>query len=176
MEVFIVVLIVSLIATYFLLDSSFDKKIKALAPNQEESTEEEEEIKQEGILLDLGDFILNLADAAQRRYLKVGVAIELSKTEEEIMLASQPVKSGGGHGHGAAEPADPNAEIIAQMERYKPAIRDAVISVLSNKSADELSSPTGKEIAKEEIKESVNGIFEGQREAMRVSFGQFIIQ
>lgn len=173
--IIIVVLIVSLVAVYFLLESSIDKKLKNLAPAQEETLdEEEEEVKQEGILLDLGDFILNLVDTSQRRYLKVGVAIELSKTEEEIALANQPIKSGG-HGHGS-EPADPNAEIAAQMERYKPAIRDAVISILSNKSADELSSPTGKEIAKEEIKESVNGIFEGQREAMRVSFGQFIIQ
>ena len=62
------------------------------------------------------------------------------------------------------------------MERYKPAIRDAVISVLSNKTSDELSSPTGKEIAKEEILEMVNNVFDGQREVMRVSFGQFIIQ
>lgn len=170
----IVVVIAFMVALYFLLDTSFEKKLKNLAPAQEETLDEEEEVKQEGILLDLGDFILNLVDTSQRRYLKVGVAIELSKTEEEIALANQPVKSGG-HGHGS-EPADPNAEIAAQMERYKPAIRDAVISILSNKSADELSSPTGKEIAKEEIKESVNGIFEGQREAMRVSFGQFIIQ
>ena len=33
-----------------------------------------------------------------------------------------------------------------------------------------------EEIAKEEILEMVNNIFEGQREVMRVSFGQFIIQ
>ena len=33
-----------------------------------------------------------------------------------------------------------------------------------------------QEIAKEEILEMVNNIFEGQREVMRVSFGQFIIQ
>ena len=67
-------------------------------------------------------------------------------------------------------------DIIAEMERYKPAIRDAIISVLSNKTSDELSTPTGKEIAKEEIQQMVNSIFEGQRETMRVSFGQFIIQ
>ena len=171
--VIIVVVIISMIIMYVRLDSSFEKKLKKFLP-AEEQTEltEEDEVKQEGILLDLGEFILNLADAGQRRYLKVGVAMELSKTEEEVALSSEPPKA---QGHGSA-PVDNNAAIIAEMERFKPAIRDAIISILSNKTSDELSTPTGKEIAKEEILEMVNGIFDGQREVLRVSFGQFIIQ
>ncbi|MBR2386312.1 flagellar basal body-associated FliL family protein, partial [bacterium] len=66
--------------------------------------------------------------------------------------------------------------IIAEMEQYKPAIRDAVIYVLSGKTADELSSVTGKEIAKEEIQDLVSAIFNGGREVLRVNFAQFIIQ
>lgn len=174
----LVVIIISMVTMYVILNSSIDKKIAKLAPQGEESVaDEEDEPKQEGILLDLGDFILNLADATHRRYLKVGIAMELSKTEEELLAEAEPAKASGGHGgHGEAAPADPNQAITAEMERYKPAIRDAVISVLSNKTSDELSSPTGKELAKEEILEMVNGIFDGKREVMRVSFGQFIIQ
>lgn len=177
--VMLIVIIVSLFIMYMLIDSSMNKKIAQLAPDNEQSeVEEDGEVRQEGILLDLGDFILNLADTAHRRYLKVGIAMELSKTQEEIeaLEAAANAKPSGGHGHGAAPAADPNADIAALMERYKPAIRDAIISVLSNKTSDELSTPTGKEIAKEEILEMVNNIFEGQREVMRVSFGQFIIQ
>lgn len=176
--VMIIIIIISMIIMYVLLDSSFTKKIAKIAPldEQEQLEDGEGEVRQEGILLDLGDFILNLADTAHRRYLKVGIAMELSKTQEEIEAAHAPEPKSGGHGHGAAEAVDPNAAIIAEMERYKPAIRDAIISVMSNKTSDELSTPTGKEIAKEEILEMVNGIFEGQREVMRVSFGQFIIQ
>ena len=170
--VIVAVVVVAMIIMYVSLDNSFSKKIEKLMPESESTEEETDEAKQEGVLLDLGDFILNLADVGARRYLKVGVAIELSKTEAEIALTSAPAKASG-HGEAAADPA---AIIISEMERYKPAIRDAVISVLSNKTSDELSSPTGKEIAKEEILEMVNGIFEGQREVMRVSFGQFIIQ
>lgn len=174
--ILIVVVIVSMIIMYVMLDSSMNKKIAKLLPEQEQTDEEEgEDVKQEGILLDLGEFILNLADTAHRRYLKVGIALELSKTEAEMTQGDAP-KASGGHGHSESAAADPNAAIIAEMERYKPAIRDAVISVLSNKTSDELSTPTGKEIAKEEILEMVNNIFEGQREVMRVSFGQFIIQ
>ncbi len=175
----VVVIVVSMITMYFLLDSSFNKKIAKLVPTDEQAeTEETEEPAQEGLLLDLGEFILNLADPGHRRYLKIGIAMELSKTAAEVAAETDaPQKSSGGHGHGeSAAPADPNQAIIAEMERYKPAIRDAVISVLSNKTSDELSTPTGKEIAKEEIMEMVNSVFGGQREVMRVSFGQFIIQ
>ena len=106
------------------------------------------------------------------------MAEEKEKTQEEIEAAhaAANAKPSGGHGHGSSAPVDPNALIIAEMERYKPAIRDAIISVLSNKTSDELSTPTGKEIAKEEILEMVNNIFEGQRDVIKVNFYQFIIQ
>ena len=171
--VIVVVVIISMIVMYVSLDASFTSKISKLLPDAEQSEEEGDEEKQEGVLLDLGEFILNLADVGSRRYLKVGVALELSKTEAELAMLAAPAKASG-HGEGAAP--DPMATIISEMDRYKPAIRDAVISVLSNKTSDELSTPTGKEIAKEEILEMVNTIFEGQREVMRISFGQFIIQ
>ena len=174
--ILIVVVIVSMLIMYFMIDSSMNKKIAKLLPENEQTEEDGEDVRQEGILLDLGEFILNLADTTSRRYLKVGIAMELSKTEAEMLEAEAPAASGGHGGHGASVPVDPNAAIISEMERYKPAIRDAVISVLSNKTSDELSTPTGKEIAKEEILQMVNNIFEGQREVMRVSFGQFIIQ
>ncbi len=178
--IMLVVILIAMFVMYTLIESSMNKKIAQLGVNDEQSQmESEETTHQEGILLDLGDFILNLADTNARRYLKVGIAMELSKTQEEIdaLEALAGAKPAGGHGgHGAAPAADPNADIAAVMERYKPAIRDSIITVLSNKTSDELSTPTGKEIAKEEILEMVNNIFEGQREVMRVSFGQFIIQ
>ena len=40
-----------------------------------------------GIILDLGEFILNLSDPDVRKFLKVNVAIELSKKESDILLA-----------------------------------------------------------------------------------------
>ena len=172
--VILIVIIISMLVMYLLLNNSMDKKLAKLITTEEQTEDDEDTAeKQEGVLLDLGDFILNLSDADKRRYLKVGVAIELSKTQEEIDMATVAPKASG---HGESASADPNAAIVAEMERFKPAIRDAIISVLSNKTSDELSSPTGKEIAKEEILEMVNGIFEGQRSVMRISFGQFIIQ
>ncbi len=180
-----VVMIVVFLFTVFILKSEINAikaDVKRLSPTEETLLEEEEAsiANQKGVLLDLGDFILNLADTTAKRYLKVNVALELSKTEEEIKALTAPpapASGGGGHGHSAPAPAaDPMEAIIAEMEQYKPAIRDAVISVLSGKTADELSSVTGKEIAKEEIQDLVSAIFNGGREVLRVNFAQFIIQ
>ena len=180
--VMLLVILVAFFVMYMLFNSSMDKKLQAIAPDQEqeqvEEDEQEEVKKEDGILLELEDTILNLSDSPARKYLKVGVAMEISKTTEEIeaIHAAAHAKPSGGHGHGGGAPVDPNVEIIAAIERYKPIIKDAIISVLSSKTSDELLSPTGKEIAKEEIAESVNAIFEGKRNVMRVSFGQFVIQ
>ena len=169
----IVILAIFMVIMYSLFDTMITNKISAFHSADEQIEETEQMQDERGILLDLGDFILNLADITPRRYLKVNVAMELSKTPEEIELLSAPQKASGGHG---AAPANPMESIAAEMEQYKPAVRDAIISVMSNKTSDELSSATGKELAKEEIKEMVNTVFNGQREVLRVSFGQFIIQ
>jgi len=124
---------------------------------------------QRGIIVDLGDFILNLDDVAPRKYLKVNVAIEVSTKPED----TAPAEGGKKEGEGAAPAASP---VETEMAQFKPAIRDAVITTLSSKSAAEVSTIAGKELAKEQITEAVNGIFAGDREVLRVSFGQFIIQ
>lgn len=126
---------------------------------------------QHGIIVDLGDFILNLSDVSPRKYLKAAVSIEVSSKPSDVAAAA-PKKEGGHEGGGAAA-ANP---LDAEMVQFKPAIRDAIITTLSSKSAAELSTTAGKELAKDQITEAVNGIFAGDREVIRVSFGDFIIQ
>ena len=63
-----------------------------------------------------------------------------------------------------------------EMNQFKPAIRDAVITNLSSKTSAELATTAGKELAKEQISNDINSILAGEREVIRVSFGQFIIQ
>ena len=147
---------------YFLQSNLLTNHLKAVTAEQtDENSEENLDQPQKGIVVELGDFTMNLSDIEPRRYLKAEVAIEVTNPE--------PIPE-------AAAPADPNDAIIEEMEQYKPAIRDAVITVLSSKTSDELSTTAGKELAKQQISEAVNGIFDGEREVIRVSFGQFIMQ
>ena len=155
------------------------KSIEITAPSDEELADEGEEDEiEKGIIVDLGDFILNLCDENQRKYLKVNVAIEVSKKDTDFPKEeAAPAKGGHGHGEEAPAPAaDPIAAIQAEMNQYKPAIRDAVITNLSSKTSAELSTAAGKELAKEQITNDINSILGGEREVLRVSFGQFIIQ
>ena len=175
----IVVILVSSIVNYALITSAIPSIVTKVLNKDEETVETDEEaMVKQGIMLDLGDFVLNLADSSPRRYLKINVSVELSTTEEEdAHLNAPPPKSGGHGGHGGGGDTKSPKEVIAgELEQYKPAIRDAVISVLSAKTSDELSSATGKEVAKEEIQDLIGSVFNGQREVLRISFGQFIIQ
>ena len=163
---------------YFTMNSMLEQKISKIQISSEEFDESataEDEI-QRGIILDLGDFIVNLCDEAQKKYLKVNVAIEVTQKETDFPKETEAPKSGG-HGHGAAPaPVDPMEAIQKEMNQYKPAIRDAVITNLSSKTSAELASAAGKELAKEQISNDINNILAGEREVLRVSFAQFIIQ
>lgn len=170
-----IVCIIFIGVNYFLQSNLLTTQLKSVTAEQGANDGTEELDKPEkGIVLDLGDFTMNLSDIEPRRYLKANVAIEI--TNPEPLNEEEPKKESGGHGgHGEAAP-DPKASLVAEMEQYKPAIRDAVITVLTSKTSDELATTAGKELAKQQIAEGVNGIFDGEREVIRVSFGQFIMQ
>ncbi len=163
---------------YVIMENLITQKINTLSLSQEELGDSEgdgEEI-QKGIIVDLGDFILNLCDEAQKKYLKVNVAIEVSQKDTDFPTEEETKSSGhGGHGSAPA-PVDPMEAIQKEMNQYKPAIRDAVITNLSSKTSAELATTAGKELAKEQISNDINAILAGEREVLRVSFGQFIIQ
>ena len=177
----LVICVLFISINYILQDNLLTAKFANLqTQNAEDSAEGETEEVQRGLIIDLGDFILNLADTDAKRYLKANVALEVTRAESDPSTEPAAAAGGGGHGghggHGAPAPVDPMKQIEQQMAQYKPAIRDAVITALSSKTAEELATAPGKELAKEQIMNDVNAIFAGEREVLRVSFGQFIIQ
>ena len=172
--------IIFLCLNYVLIDNLLGSKLQQQAQTEEtdEDTSGEEEQVEKGIIVDLGDFVLNLADVDSKRYLKANVALELSKlpTDPDLSAQQAPAEGGGHGGHGGGEAADPMKAIELEMAQYKPAIRDAILTTLSSKTSSEVSTTVGKELVKEQIAQDVNAIFAGTREVIRVSFGQFIIQ
>lgn len=172
----VLICVLFLSVTYVLLGNLLDSKLAQKTTTADDGTvadssgdgEDTSADVQRGFIVDLGDFILNLSDASPRKYLKVNVALEVSNKPEDSAPAKEAPKK-----EGEAAAASP---LVTEMEQFKPAIRDAVITTLSSKTAAELSTVAGKELAKEQITEAVNGLFAGDREVLRVSFGQFIIQ
>lgn len=175
----ILICVLFLSMTYILMSHLLDSKLanqpkpsSDAATTDDSGEDSSSEEAQHGFILDLGDFILNLSDVSPRKYLKVNVALEVSSKPEDSAAPAKKEggKEGGEGGAGAASPLED------EMAKYKPAIRDAVITNLSSKNSSELSTVAGKELAKEQISDAVNGIFAGDRTVLRVSFGQFIIQ
>jgi flagellar FliL protein len=102
--------------------------------------------------LPLGEFLVNLADSPQMRYLKANIVIEVQGE----------VASGGGNGHGGGAETDPK-------------VRDAVIQVLSSKHMADLTGAEGKEKLKEDIIKAVNARME-KAKVVEVFFNEFAMQ
>lgn len=98
----------------------------------------------------LGDFVVNLADTTQVRYLKTTVVLEVEGAKA----------SGGGEGESGGADAR---------------IRDAVIEVLSSKTFAQLSQPDGKDKLKKDIIAAVNKRLE-EGKAVEVYFNEFAMQ
>jgi len=102
--------------------------------------------KSEGRLTTLPPFLVNLADPAGRRYLKLSMDVEVNA------------------------PA-----AVKEIEGQTAKVRDAIILLLSGKSYTELAAPEGKLLLKNEVADRLNQIL-GAPRVTRVYFTEFVIQ
>ena len=91
-------------------------------------------------------FIVNLADPELTMYARVSITLELS-----------------------------SPEVVLEVQKREPIIRDAIIEILSNKTSRELRSPEGREQLKLEIIKRINTILV-QGGVRNVYFTEFVVQ
>lgn len=84
-----------------------------------------------GQVLPLPEFVVNLSDPAGKRYLKLGMEVEV------------------------------NADVSAALKNQAPKIRDSVIMLLAGKTFEEVSSAEGKVLLKAEVAARLNQILGG---------------
>jgi flagellar FliL protein len=100
-----------------------------------------------GELYPLETFIVNMADNDGTRYLKVTIQLELDKTEK----------------------------LKEEMDKRVPQLRDAILTILSAKTYEEVSSAQGKLVLKQEILRRINSLLPfGQ--INNVYFTEFVSQ
>lgn len=85
-----------------------------------------------GKVVPLPEFVVNLSDPAGKRYLKLGMEVEV------------------------------NADVSKAIKENAPKIRDAVIILLAGKSYADVASPEGKILLKAEVGARLNQILGGQ--------------
>ncbi|MCS7214534.1 MAG: flagellar basal body-associated protein FliL [Thermodesulfovibrio sp.] len=100
----------------------------------------------QGVNFALDPFVVNLMDQSGSKYLKVSVQIELA-----------------------------NAKLMEHAKNKTPQIRDAIITLLTNKTSEELITAEGKLLLKDEIKLRANQIL-GEGTVINVYITDFVMQ
>ncbi|MBP8646583.1 MAG: flagellar basal body-associated FliL family protein [Syntrophobacteraceae bacterium] len=102
--------------------------------------------KEEKTVCELEPFLVNLADAGGKRYLKVNIKIEVN-----------------------------NAPVAAEFNSRLFEVRDAILMLLSSKEYNDISSAGGKITLKREIISQLNRLLR-QGQVREVYFTEFIVQ
>lgn len=111
-------------------------------------TEKEESINLDTYAVD--EFLINLADSDSERYLKVVIYLSYDSNNKALFEE-------------------------LQLERTKPILKDAALTVLRSKTSKELSSIDGTELIKKELVEKFNSKLENGQ-IIEVYFPELIIQ
>jgi flagellar FliL protein len=91
-------------------------------------------------------FVVNLMDSGGSKYLKVSIQLELS-----------------------------NAKLMEKAKNKTPQLRDAIITLITNKTSEDLITAEGKIILKDEIKQRANQIL-GEGTVLNVYLTDFVMQ
>lgn len=131
---------------FFFMNGENHEKKKADPHAAQPMAEAEPDPEQVGPVIDLEPFVLNLADHDQLRYLKVSIKLQLDRPEAQT---------------------DYNDKL--------PAIRDALLVLLTSKESRGLRTVDGKMLVRDEIGGRINAIMK-KGKIRQVFFTDFIIQ
>lgn len=121
-----------------------------------------EEDGKRGAMFALKDRVVNLADSNGRRYLKIGLTLELETEKDVSKLKGEALK-------------EFQKELQSEMARFEPALYDILVATLSAKTFDEVATPDGKEKIKKELKEKFSKVVD-EPHILNVYITDFIVQ
>jgi flagellar basal body-associated protein FliL len=116
----------------------------------------------EGLMVNSGTKIVNLADPTGKKYIRVTVVLEFAPTNPNYLNMTAEEKT--------AYTTEFNTEVTAKM----PLIDDTIITLLSTKTFDTLYTADGKENLRAEILERVNSRLEGSH-VLAIYFTEFVV-
>jgi flagellar protein FliL len=130
----------------------------------------------QGISLDTGTKIVNLAEPGGRKFIRTNVVLEFAPNDP-VFLETAEAESGGGEGEASAvSPRDAyQAQFLTELEGKLPMINDAIISLLSSKTFVDVSTEEGKNALRDEIMAAVNSRLP-EYHVFNVYFTEFVMQ
>lgn len=117
----------------------------------------------QGIVIDTGTKIVNLAEPTGRQYIRVNVVLEYSPTDLSYYSMA------------AEEKLAYETGFIESIDARMPVINDGLISLLSSKGFEEVYTAEGKEHIRQEITEMLNTKIPEYR-VIYVYFTEFVVQ
>ncbi len=139
----------------------------------------------QGITVDTGVMIINLADPGGRRYIKVNIVLEFAPTDPEYYTLMDEELNGTGEEEGSSSHGG-EEETVSAFETYVNefktqisnvlfAINDSLITLISSKSYEEINTVEGKEALRQEVAELVNNRLPNYH-VIQVYFTEFVVQ
>jgi len=130
----------------------------------------EELLPGEGIMIDTGAKIINLAEPGGRRYIRINIVLEFAPPHADETEAA------AAHGEEGEAAVDPAVDAFTtQVNAKLPMINDTVITLLSSKNFESLYTAEGKEALRLEIKEKVQTLMPHD-EVLGVYFTEFVVE
>lgn len=141
--------------------------------HEAEETPEPEEVKPgEGVMIDTGTKIINLAEPNGKKYIRINVVVEFAPPEAPAEEEAKPAAEGEG-GEGVEDPAV--TELTNEINARLPMINDTVITLLSSKTFEELYTSTGKEALRGDLLQKLQGMMPDYK-IMGVYFTEFVVE
>jgi flagellar FliL protein len=127
---------------------------EAHTESETEHTEKQPDLIYEpgmGVMIDTGTKVVNLADPGGRRFLRATVVVEV---EPPPHSAETETSAAEGEGEAAESPAV--VELRNEVNQKLPIINDALNSLLTSKTFEQIYTLEGKEALRNEIKDELN--------------------
>lgn len=117
----------------------------------------------EGLMVNTGAKIINLAEPGGRRYIRITIVLEFSPTDPAFSKMTAEEK---------------NAYVTAFNDEIKgkqPIIDDAIITIISTKTFDQLYTADGKEALRHEILDQLRKSLPNY-EILSIYFSEFVVE
>jgi flagellar FliL protein len=124
-----------------------------------------------GVMIDTGTKVVNLADPGGRRFLRTTVVVEVAPPAEHSDSEAEAHSSGGS----ATTESPAVVELRNAVNQKMPIINDALNSLLTSKTFEQIYTLEGKEALRSEIKEELNRRLP-ELGVITVYFTEFVVQ
>lgn len=124
-----------------------------------------------GVMVNMATKIINLADPSGRKYIRLTVVLEFEPPVVEETTTKKAASSHGGEG----EALTPAQEFENSITALMPMMDDAVITLLSTKTYEQLYTAEGKENLRLELRDAIQTRLPDYK-LRNIYFTEFVVQ